>query len=442
MPVKITMPALSPTMEEGNLAKWLVKEGDKVSSGDVIAEIETDKATMEVEAVDEGTVAKIVVPAGTQGVKVNALIAVLAEDGEDLAEAARAADGSAPAAAPGAATPAPVPVAEQAAPATPGAVPAPLLAARGERTFSSPLARRLAVQAGVDIASITGTGPHGRVIRRDVDAAVQGGSGAARTTQQPAPASVAPVPADEAVLKLFTEGEYEIVPHDGMRKTIARRLVESKQTVPHFYVTIDCELDALLKLRSIINTSAPMRETEKGLAPAYKLSVNDIIIKAVAMALKTVPDANVSWLDSGMVRHAHADVGVAVAIPGGLITPIVRHADEKSLSAISNEMKDLAKRARARKLKPEEYQGGSTAVSNMGMFGVKQFSAIINPPQASIFAIGSGEQRAVIKDGAVAIATMMSVTISADHRAVDGALAAELAQKFRQFVENPMSMLV
>ena len=443
MPINITMPALSPTMEEGNLSKWLVKEGDKIAPGDVIAEIETDKATMEVEAVDEGTVAKIVVPAGTEGVKVNALIAVLAAEGEDVAAAAQAAEkgGSA---APKAETPkaeAPKPEAkkETAAPA-PVAAPAPA-ASKGERVFASPLARRIAKSAGVDIAAVKGSGPHGRVVQRDVEAAIA--SGGAKAPAAVAPQASAPKPmSDDAVLRLFEEGSYEIVPHDGMRKTIARRLVESKQTVPHFYLTIDCELDALLALRSQINAAAPMIKTEKGEVPAYKLSVNDLVIKATALALRDIPDANVSWTEGGMIRHKRSDVGVAVSIPGGLITPIVRHAEQKTLSAISNEMKDLAKRARDRKLKPEEYQGGSTSVSNLGMFGVKDFAAIINPPHATIFAIGAGEERVVVKKGEMKVATVMSVTLSTDHRAVDGALAAELAQAFKRHIENPMGMLV
>ncbi|MFC7064759.1 pyruvate dehydrogenase complex dihydrolipoamide acetyltransferase [Brucella rhizosphaerae] len=454
MPIKITMPALSPTMEEGNLSKWLVKEGDKVTSGDVIAEIETDKATMEVEAVDEGVVAKLVVPAGTEGVKVNALIAILAEDGEDVAEAAKITAGggdAAPApkaeaakeeqkkeAAPAAATPAPA-KAEQ-----PAAAPAANKSTenKGERVFASPLARRIAKDAGVDVAAVEGTGPHGRVVQRDVEAAIKSG-GAKAASAAPQAAASAPKPqSDDAILKLFEEGTYEIVPHDGMRKTIARRLVESKQTVPHFYLTIDCELDALLALRSQINSAAPLIKTEKGEVPAYKLSVNDLVIKAVALALRDIPEANVSWTEGGMIKHKRADVGVAVSIPGGLITPIVRQSESKTLSAISNEMKDLAKRARDRKLKPDEYQGGSTSVSNLGMFGVKDFAAIINPPHATIFAIGAGEQRAVVKNGEIKVATVMSVTLSTDHRAVDGALAAELAQAFKRHIENPMGMLV
>jgi len=444
MPINITMPALSPTMEEGNLSKWLVKEGDKIAPGDVIAEIETDKATMEVEAVDEGTIAKLVVPAGSEGVKVNALIAILAEEGEDVAAAAKGA-----ASAPKTEAKVEAPKEEPKPAAAPAAVPAPAKAEqpaaanKGDRVFASPLARRIAKESGVDIAAVKGTGPHGRIVQRDVEAALASGGAKAAAPKAEAASAAAPKPmSDETVLKLFEEGTYEIVPHDGMRKTIARRLVESKQTVPHFYLTIDCELDALLALRSQINAAAPMIKTEKGEVPAYKLSVNDLVIKAVALALRDIPEANVSWTEGGMVKHKRADVGVAVSIPGGLITPIVRQSDSKTLSAISNEMKDLAKRARDRKLKPEEYQGGSTSVSNLGMFGVKDFAAIINPPHATIFAIGAGEQRAVVKNGEIKVATIMSVTLSTDHRAVDGALAAELAQAFKRHIENPMGMLV
>ncbi|MHC2571302.1 pyruvate dehydrogenase E2 component (dihydrolipoamide acetyltransferase) [Rhizobium leguminosarum] len=390
MPINITMPALSPTMEEGNLSKWLVKEGDKVKSGDVIAEIETDKATMEVEAVDEGTVAKLVVAAGTEGVKVNALIAVLAADGEDVSAAASGAGSAAPApkadgaAAPKAeAAPAPAQSTPAAAPVT-AAAPASV-SSDGSRTFSSPLARRLAKEAGIDLSAVAGSGPHGRVVKSDIEAAVAGGgakaaaapvSAAAPQAAAPAPAAAAPKGAsEEAVLKLFEPGSYELVPHDGMRKTIARRLVESKQTIPHFYVSVDCELDALLALRAQLNDAAPRKDN----APAYKLSVNDMVIKAMALALRDVPDANVSWTDSNMVKHKHADVGVAVSIPGGLITPIIRKAEEKTLSTISNEMRDLGKRAKDRKLKPEEYQGGTSSVSNMGMMGVKNFAARRQP---------------------------------------------------------------
>jgi len=449
MPINITMPALSPTMEEGNLAKWLVKEGDKVKSGDVIAEIETDKATMEVEAIDEGTVAKLVVPAGSEGVKVNALIAVLAADGEDVAAAASGAGSAAPA--PKAAAPAEAAKAEAApvpVPSAPAAAPAPdAVSSGGARAFSSPLARRLAKEAGIDISAVAGTGPHGRVVKSDIEAAAAGGgakaapaaAAAAPQAAAPAPAAAAPKGAsDEAVLKLFEQGSYELVPHDGMRKTIARRLVESKQTVPHFYVSVDCELDALMALRAQLNDAAPRKDG----APAYKLSVNDMVIKAMALALRDVPDANVSWTENAMVKHKHADVGVAVSIPGGLITPIVRKAEEKTLSVISNEMRDLGKRAKDRKLKPEEYQGGTTSVSNMGMMGVKNFAAVINPPHATILAVGAGEQRVIVKNGEMAIATVTTVTLSTDHRCVDGALGAELLQAFKGYIENPMGMLV
>ncbi|WP_306180696.1 pyruvate dehydrogenase complex dihydrolipoamide acetyltransferase [Rhizobium sp. AN73] len=446
MPINITMPALSPTMEEGNLAKWLVKEGDKVAPGDVIAEIETDKATMEVEAVDEGIVAKLVVAAGTDAVKVNALIAILAAEGEDVAEAAKGGN-AAPAPAPSQAKAeapkeekteaAPVKAEQVAAPSAPAPV-----AKSGERIFASPLARRLAKDAGLDLSAVSGSGPHGRIVKTDVEkAAASGGAkaapAAAASAGAPAPA-LAKGPSEEAVLKLFEPGSYELVPHDGMRKVIAKRLVGSKQTVPHFYVSVDCELDTLLALRAQLNAAAP----EKDGKPAYKLSVNDMVIKALALSLRDVPDANVSWTESNMVKHKHSDVGVAVSIPGGLITPIIRKAEEKSLSTISNEMKDYGKRAKERKLKPEEYQGGTTAVSNMGMMGVKSFSAVINPPHATILAVGAGEQRAVVKNGEIKIANVMTVTLSTDHRCVDGALGAELIGAFKRYIENPMGMLV
>ena len=454
MPIEITMPALSPTMEEGNLAKWLVKEGDKVEPGDVIAEIETDKATMEVEAVDEGTVAKIVVPAGTEGVKVNALIAVLAGEGEDASEAAKAgtggggapkkaeaadkevpADVSPPA---GSAQGAKEAAAKSEIPDNVKAGPAPTK--DGDRTFSSPLARRIAKDAGIDLSAVKGSGPKGRVVKADVEAAVAGGGAKAAPAGAPAAApAAAPKPmSDDAVLKLFEEGSYELVPHDNMRKTIARRLVEAKSTIPHFYLTLDCEIDALLALRKQLNDAAPVIDDK----PAYKLSVNDMVIKAMALALRDVPAANASWTDANMVMHKHSDVGVAVSIPGGLITPIVRRAEEKTLSVISNEMKDLAGRARNRKLKPEEYQGGTTAVSNLGMFGIKDFSAVINPPHATILAVGAGEPRAVVKGGEIKVANVMSVTLSTDHRAVDGALGAELLAAFKSYIEKPMAMLV
>jgi pyruvate dehydrogenase E2 component (dihydrolipoamide acetyltransferase) len=446
MPINITMPALSPTMEEGNLAKWLVKEGYKVKSGDVIAEIETDKATMEVEAVDEGTVAKIVVPAGTEGVKVNALIAVLAEEGEDVATAAKGGNGAAaPASAAKAeeapAAPESAPAAAPAPQAATPVSPAPMTS-DGKRVFSSPLARRLAKEAGIDLSAIAGSGPYGRVVKKDVEAAASGGmakpAAVPAAAQAPAAAPLAKGMSEDAVLKLFEPGSYELVPHDGMRKTIAKRLQESKQTIPHFYVSVDCELDALLALRAQLNSAAPEKEGK----PVYKLSVNDMVIKALALALRDVPDANVSWTDTNMVKHKNADVGVAVSIPGGLITPIVRQAELKSLSAISNEMKDLGKRAKERKLKPEEYQGGTTAVSNMGMMGVKNFAAVVNPPHATILAVGAGEERVVVKNKELVIANMMTVTLSTDHRCVDGALGAELLAAFRRYIENPMGMLV
>jgi pyruvate dehydrogenase E2 component (dihydrolipoamide acetyltransferase) len=448
MPINITMPALSPTMEEGNLSKWLVKEGDTVKSGDVIAEIETDKATMEVEAVDEGTVARIVVPAGSEGVKVNTLIAVLAADGEDVAAAAAATGGAAKAEAPKAEAPkeAEKPAAA-AAPAPAASAPAQAAAGSprvGNGLFSSPLARRIAREAGIDISAVSGSGPHGRVVKSDVEKALaSGGAKPAAAAPAAAAASAAPAAApkgmsEDAVLKLFEEGSYELVPHDGMRKTIAKRLQESKQTIPHFYVSVDVELDALLALRAQLNDSAPRKEDK----PAYKLSVNDMAIKAMALALRDVPDANVSWTDTNMVKHKHADVGVAVSIPGGLITPIIRKAETKTLSTISNEMKDLGKRAKERKLKPEEYQGGTTAVSNMGMMGVKNFAAVVNPPHATILAVGAGEERVVVKGGEIKIVNAMTVTLSTDHRCVDGALGAELLGAFKRYIENPMGMLV
>ena len=431
MPINILMPALSPTMEEGNLAKWLVKEGDTVSAGDVIAEIETDKATMEVESIDEGTVGKILVAEGSKGVKVNELIAVLLEEGEDASAIDAAA--SAPPAAP---EPAAAPAPAASAPAVP-------VAPSGDRILASPLARRLAREGGLDLAKMSGTGPKGRIVKRDVEAALAAGTAQAGAPAA-APAAAAPAPAapqpmaDEAIQKLFEEGSYEVIPHDGMRKTIAKRLTEAKSTVPHFYLALDCELDALLALRKQINDAAPEVDGK----PAYKVSVNDMVIKALALALQAVPDANVAWTDGGMLKHRHSDVGVAVSIPGGLITPVVRKAEQKGLATISNEMKDYAARARDRKLMPEEYQGGSSAVSNLGMFGIKDFSAVINPPHATILAVGAGEQRAIVKDGAVATATVMTVILSTDHRAVDGALGAQLLGAFKGYIENPMGMLV
>jgi pyruvate dehydrogenase E2 component (dihydrolipoamide acetyltransferase) len=432
MPINILMPALSPTMEKGNLARWLKKEGDKVKSGDVLAEIETDKATMEVEAIDEGVLAKIVVPDGTQDVPVNALIGVIASEGEDVGAAAAAPK---PQEAPAAQAPSATPAPAAAAPASPGA-----------RLFASPLARRLAKESRVDLARIKGSGPHGRIVERDVKAAIAGGgataaapTAAAAPAAAPASAGMAQGMSDATIRKFFEPGSFEEIPHDSMRKTIARRLVEAKQTIPHFYLTVDCELDALLSLREQINNAAPKDNDGK---PSYKVSVNDFVIKALAMSLQRVPDANVTWTEGAMLKHKHSDVGVAVSIPGGLITPVIRKAESKGLSQISNEMKDYAARARARKLKPDEYQGGSSAVSNLGMFGIKNFQAVINPPHATILAVGAGEQRVVVKKGEPAVATVMSVTLSTDHRAVDGALGAELISAFKTLIENPMGMLV
>ena len=454
MPINILMPALSPTMEKGNLSKWLKKEGDAIKSGDVIAEIETDKATMEVEAVDEGILAKITVAEGTADVPVNQVIGVIAGEGED-AKAVGAA-GAAPAkaaTAPDAAT-SPATTSSSAKSAEPAkgfmtasaAPPAeapqqPAAAANGARIFASPLAKRLAREAGIDLSAIKGSGPRGRVVEKDVKGAI--GSGTAPAAPAAAPAQARPPlpsgPSDETVKKLFPAGSFEEIPHDNMRKTIARRLTEAKTTIPHFYLSIDVDLDPLLALREQINAAAPRDKDGK---PAYKVSVNDMVIKAYALALMAVPDANVSWTDGAMLRHSRADVGVAVSIPGGLITPVVRDAGAKSLSAISNEMKDLAARAKTRRLKPEEYQGGTGAVSNLGMFGITTFSAVINPPHATILAVGAGIQKPVARDGAVTVVTVMSLTLSTDHRAVDGALGAALIQAIKGYIEKPIGMLV
>jgi pyruvate dehydrogenase E2 component (dihydrolipoamide acetyltransferase) len=455
MPTNILMPALSPTMEKGNLAKWLKKEGDKVKSGDVIAEIETDKATMEVEAVDEGTIAKIVVPEGTQDVAVNDVIAVLAGEGEDVKAAAGAGAASAPpkaapaAEAPPAAKPAPTP-APAAAPApkaaapaaaapTPQATPSAPQSNGHARIFSSPLARRLAREVGIELARINGSGPHGRVIARDVEEA-KSGKGLKAPAAAPAGApSIAPSMSDKQIRALYEDGSYEVIPHDGMRRTIAQRLTASVQTIPHFYLTMDCNIGLLVEAREQINAAAPKDKDGK---PAYKLSVNDFVIKALALALQRIPNANVSWTDGGMLKHKHSDVGVAVAMPGGLITPIIRKAETKPVSVISAEMKDFAARARARKLKPEEYQGGTSAVSNLGMYGIKDFTAVINPPHATILAVGAGEERPIVKHGKIEVAQIMSVTMSCDHRAVDGALGAELLGAFKMLIENPVMMVV
>ena len=451
MPTNILMPALSPTMEKGNLAKWLKKEGDQVKAGDVIAEIETDKATMEYEAVDEGTLAKIVVPEGAQDVAVNSVIAVLAGEGEDVKGAA-----SAKTEAPK--QPAKKDEAKKAEPAKPQpgkeepktavkqSAPAPAPKAQPaqsgtNRIFSSPLARRLAKEAGIDLQRVEGSGPHGRIIARDIEAAKSGKGlrGAPPAPATAAAGAIAPALSDKQILGLYEEGSYELVPHDSMRRTIAQRLTASTQTVPHFYLTLDCDIGRLLAAREEINAAAPQDKEGK---PAYKLSVNDFVIKALALALQRIPEANVSWSEGGMLKHKHSDVGVAVALPGGLITPIIRQAETKSLSAIANEGKDLIARARGKKLKPNEYQGGTTSVSNLGMYGIKEFTAVINPPQATILAVGAGEERAVARNGRIEAAHIMTVTLSCDHRAVDGALGAELIRAFKRLIENPVMMIV
>ena len=427
MPINIMMPALSPTMEEGTLAKWLVKEGDTVQSGDVMAEIETDKATMEFEAVDEGVIGKIVVPEGTEGVKVNAVIAVLLEDGEEASEIS-----DAPVAAPAPAAPEAV-VAEVA----PVAAPAPKAPAAndGSRVFASPLARRIAADKGVDLANVTGSGPKGRIVKADVENA----TAAPATTTQSTSVSAAPVMAQsadaETVKKMYADREFEEVKLDGMRKIIAARLTEAKQTVPHFYLRRDIQLDALLAFRSKLNKSLE--------AKGVKLSVNDFIIKASALALQDVPDCNAVWAGDRILKLAPSDVAVAVAIEGGLFTPVLRDSHLKTLSALSTEMKDLATRAKERKLMPEEYQGGSFAISNLGMMGIDNFDAVINPPQASILAVGAGAKKPVVNaDGELAVATVMSVTLSVDHRVIDGALGATFLAAIKGYLEEPLSMLV
>jgi len=462
MPTNILMPALSPTMEKGNLAKWLKKEGDKVKAGDIIAEIETDKATMEYEAVDEGTLAKIVVPEGTQDVAVNALIAVLAADGEDVKAAASGA-ASAPAKAPEkkaeAVTPSPqpspskgegagsaVPRAQSPSPLPTGERSPPKAAGEGatasNRIFSSPLARRLAKDAGIDLSRISGSGPHGRIIASDVESAKSGKGLKAAPAGAPSAAAApgaAPAMSDSQILGLYEQGTFESIPHDGMRRTIAQRLTAATNSMPTFYLTVDCDLGKLMAAREDINAAAPKGADGK---PAYKLSVNDFVIKAMAIALQKIPEANVSWTEAAMLRHKHSDIGVAVALPFGLITPIIRQAELKTLSAISIEMKDLAARAKNKKLKPNEYQGGSSSVSNLGMYGIKDFTAVINPPQSSILAVGTGEERAVVRNGQIVAAAMMSVTLSCDHRAIDGALGAELITAFKRLIENPVMMVV
>ncbi len=439
MPTPILMPALSPTMEEGTLAKWNVKEGDTVSSGDIIAEIETDKATMEVEAVDEGIVGKIFIAEGTEGVKVNAPIAVLLEDGESAGDIdVNALGGSAaPAAESPAASVALEPVSKQSTVANGAAAPASIAAApqpkSNGRVLASPLAKRLAQQEGLNLGAVTGSGPRGRVVRRDIEKAVKDGTGKAAA---PAAQTVAAPASVDA--RLYPPESYEAVKLDGMRKVIAKRLTQSfNQEVPHFPLNIDCELDNLLSARARINATSP-KEGDG----AFKLSVNDFILKASAMALKKVPAANATFTDEAILLHKHADIGVAVAIDGGLITPIVWKAEEKGLKQISAEVKDMAGRAKSRKLKPQEYQGGTFSVSNLGMFGIKSFASIVNQPHGAIMSVGAGEQRVVVKDGKMEIATVMTVTLTCDHRVVDGSVGAQFLNAFKQFIEEPAAMLL
>ena len=478
MSTNITMPALSPTMEEGKLAKWHVKEGDTVSSGDVIAEIETDKATMEVEAVDEGTIGKIVVAEGTDNVKVNAVIAVLLAEGEsaddigDVSAEAPKAEAKSDAKPDATQKSGGEPEREKAAehkPAEAGALPrenTKTQAAEGNgaardtkdatpatngkdsgRVFASPLARRLAKDAGIEISAVSGTGPHGRVVKADVEAVKSGKtqlkqSTAASSSKAPASSGGAALSGGltkEQVLAQFEEGTYEIVPNDGMRKVVAARLTESKQSVPHFYLTLDCKIDALMDARAQINAAAPKSKDGK---PEYKLSVNDFVMKAWAAALMQVPAANATWAGDSILYHKHADVAVAVSVPGGLFTPVVKSCDTKSLRQISDEVKDLATRARSKKLAPHEYQGGASSVSNLGMYGIKNFSAVINPPHGTILAVGAGEERVYVDKGEIKTGQFMSVTLSCDHRAVDGALGAELLAKFKSLIETPMMMMV
>jgi len=465
MATNILMPALSPTMEEGKLTKWLVKEGDEVKSGDILAEIETDKATMEFEAVDEGTIGKILVPEGTEGVKVNAPIATLIGEGEDanapvdISSAMVSIKDAVSAETKGPATPAPAPrpllegepksrndFGGGAAGANKKPLPEALRASTlpqgeggKERVFASPLARRIAQQKGIDIASLSGSGPRGRIVKSDVEGAKPGAqrpaaASAPRAEAAPtAGAGVAVASLPDARL-FFKKEDYEEIPHDAMRKSIAKRLTSSKTLIPHFYLTVDCRIDGLLAVRARLNEAAP-----KG---GYKLSVNDFVVKASAMALMRVPEVNASWTDTAILRHKHADVGVAVALDFGLITPIVFRAEEKGLVAISGEIKSLAERARTKKLKPQEFEGGGFAVSNLGMFGIKQFTGVINPPHAAILAVGAGEERAVVVGGKIEAATIMTVTMSCDHRVIDGATGARFLQAFKQFVEEPAAMLL
>jgi len=435
MATNILMPALSPTMTEGTLARWLKKEGEEVKAGDVIAEIETDKATMEVEAVDEGVLGRILVGDGTEGVKVNAPIAVLVEPGEKVPDAGSAAPPP-PKAAPASAQPSPPPAAKE-----PTAAPKPT-PARGNgqdasaaegRIFVSPLARRMAQQAGIDLGGLKGSGPNGRIVKADIEAVVKGARPTPAPAEAPAPAPAARPPAPAPAIA----APHRLVPNTTMRKVIARRLTESKQTIPHFYISIDIHIDALLKLRGDLNAKSP-----KEGPGAFRLSVNDMLIKAAAVTLRRIPTVNASFTEDNIILYDDVDISVAVAIPDGLITPIVRKADQKGLAAISNEMKDLIARAKSGKLKPEEFQGGGFSISNMGMYGISEFAAVINPPQAAILAVAAGQQRPVVKDGQIVIATMMTCTLSVDHRAVDGALGSEWLAAFKSVVEDPLSLML
>ncbi len=446
MPIQILMPALSPTMTEGKLVKWVKKEGDMVESGDVIAEIETDKATMEIEAADEGTLGKILVAEGTEGVPVNQVIGLLLEDGEDASALEGALEAPAPPpAAPPTSAPAPAPAPTPVAPAAPPPAPVPaslpvsppLSSPGGGRIAASPLARRLAKERGLDLSQVTGTGPHGRIVKRDVEGAVPGMAPgvAPMPAQAPAPAPMAAPPPSRAALAASAQSHQDI-PNSSVRKVVAQRLTESKQQVPHFYLSVDCTLDKLLSLRADLNAKSPEGDG------AYKLSVNDFIIRGAALALLRVPAANAMWTGEAIRRYAQPDISVAVAIDDGLITPVVRNAAAKGVLDISNEMKALAARAREGKLQPEEYQGGTFTISNLGMYGIKEFAAIINPPQGAILAVGAGEERAVVRNGALAIATVMTCTLSVDHRVVDGTVGAELLTAFKSLIEDPVTILL
>ncbi len=420
MTIKILMPALSPTMTDGKLAKWFKAEGDQVAAGDILAEIETDKATMEMEAVDDGVLGKIVIAEGTEGVAINSLIAVMMEEGEDVS------------AADAAASTAPAPQATPPEEPAPAAQPAPqaTLVEKGERIFASPLAKRMASDAGIDVAVISGSGPHGRIVKSDIEAAMAGGAQAAPAAAQ-APSGVPSLPAI-----IPSMGSYTEIPNSSARKIIAERLTASSRDIPSYMVTVDCEIDRLLEMRKDLNGRSPDGEN------AYKISVNDFIIRAIALAMRKVPGVNTSWTEAAIQQYDDIDVSVAVATEDGLITPIIRSADQKGLAKISIEMKDLALRARDNKLMPEEFQGGGFTVSNLGMYGAKEFTSIINPPQSCILSVGAGEQRAVVKDGALSIATVMTCTLASDHRTVDGALSAQFLQVFKTMVEDPLTMLL